>query len=101
MAIEIVPETDPTRLVAGQELAARVLKDGYPLAGFPLMALAAGQKTGSLAKTDSEGRVRFRLDRSGWWLLKGTELKRAPGSGSNWESHFATLTVFVAGKGRE
>ena len=95
MAIEIVPEADPTRLAAGQELPARVFKDGRPLAGFPVTALAADQKTGVLARTDTEGRVRFRLDRAGWWLFKGTEIKRAPGSASDWESHFTTLTVFV------
>jgi len=95
MALEIVSETDPTRLRAGDELSVRVLKEGKPLSGLPLVAVAAGQKHGTLAKTDSEGRARFRLDRKGWWLLKGTELVRAAGADSDWESHFTTLTAFV------
>lgn len=95
MALEIIPESDPTDLRTGVEFSIKVLKEGRALPGFPVIALAAGWKTGTLVKTDADGKARFRLDRRGWWLIKGTHLARSPATKSDWESHFTTLTAFV------
>jgi uncharacterized GH25 family protein len=95
MALELVAESDPARLNVGGELAVRLLKDGRPLAEFPVGLLAAGSKSGSFSKTDSEGRARVRFDRQGWWLVRATVLEPSSKPDLEWESRFATLTIFV------
>lgn len=92
LALEIVPESDPGTLAAAGVLAVRVLKEGEPFPDFALAAVrAAGKRT--LRRTDAEGRVSFVLDRSGPWLLAGTDLRPAKDGG--WESDFTTLTLIV------
>ncbi len=95
MDLEIVPQSDPTQAHPGDEVWFLVLKAGRPLAEFPVAALAAGAAKGTLSKTNSEGRVRFRLDRKGWWMIKGTHLVRGSSKGT-WDSHFSTLTILAA-----
>ena len=95
MRLEIVPEKDPTTLSIGGEVSFRVLREGRPLAGFALAAIAAGEKRPTMRKTDDQGRASFQLDRKGWWLLKGTELGRSAGPEADWESRFTTLTFEV------
>lgn len=95
MALELVPESDPTRLNVAGELPVRLLKDGRPLAGIPVGLVAAGAKSGSLATTDAEGRVRLRLNRPGWWLVRATVLEASSKPDLEWESKFTTLTVFA------
>lgn len=98
MALEIVPETDPTVLREGDELGVRVLKNGAPHAGFSLNAVAAGETKGETRKTDSSGRVVFRLNKSGPWLLRGTDVRKSTKPDADWESDFATLTLEVKQK---
>jgi uncharacterized GH25 family protein len=96
MALEIVPESDPTALTQGASLSVRVLAGGKPLAGFPLAAVSSGSPDRALAQTDAEGRVRIVLDRAGPWLLAGTKLSPSARPEADWESDFTTLTVWVA-----
>lgn len=98
MELEIVPEKDPTRLRSEEELPVRLLKDGKPVPDQAVGLVAAGAKTGSLTKTDADGRVRLRLDRAGWWLIRATLLERSSESDLDWRSHFTTLTVLVGTK---
>ena len=93
MELEIVPEMDPTSLKAGDELAVRLLLAGRPVRDLAVGFLAAGEKTGQLRKTDGAGRVSFRVERAGWWLLRATRISRSEKPGGVWTSHFATLTV--------
>lgn len=95
MALEIVPETDPTALTAGDELAVRVLNNGAPFSGFSLNAVAAGEGKGETKKTDNAGRVTFRLSKAGRWLLRGTNIRKANSADVDWESDFATLTLEI------
>ncbi len=95
MDLEIVPESDPTQVRPGDEVSFLVLKSGRPFPDFPVTALVAGATRGTLKKTNSEGKVRFRLDRKGWWLIKGTQLVRGS-SGGSWESHFSTATILAS-----
>lgn len=95
MALEIVPEKDPTALRVGDEFPVRVLKQGAPLAGFPVGLVCEGDKHGTLQKTNTEGRVTFKLSKAGRWLLRGTELRKATQPESDWESDFTTLTFAV------
>ncbi|MEW6734383.1 MAG: DUF4198 domain-containing protein [Acidobacteriota bacterium] len=98
MFLEIVPEKDPTTLNVGDEFPVRVLKEGVPLAGFALAIVHESSPKGQISKTDAQGRVTFRLDRKGRWLLRGTELRKVTQTEVEWESNFTTLTVQVGSK---
>ena len=95
MFLEIVPERDPTALKAGDDFPVRVLKDGAPFAGFSLNAVSAGETKGETRKTDSDGRVTFRMSKEGRWLLRGTDIRKSNQPDTDWESDFATLTLEV------
>jgi len=95
LALEMVPEKDPTRLKEGESLPLRILWQGKPISGLSVGSVGSGPGRGSLRKTDAEGRVSVVLDRPGPWLLRAT-LIRAAGSGEGqWNSHFTTLTLEV------
>lgn len=96
MVLELVPETDPTALEAGGSVTVRVLRAGKPVAGLSVGLAAGGDSKGSLSTSDSEGRVTFVLPQAGWWLLRTTQLEKSSKAAADWESHFATLTVFAA-----
>jgi uncharacterized GH25 family protein len=98
MALEIVPEKDPTTLREGDELSVRILKNGTPYGAFSLNALATGETKGETQKTDSAGRVTFRLNKAGAWLLRGTDVRKSTKAGADWESDFATVTLEVKSK---
>lgn len=95
MELELVPESDPTHIAAGEELRAQLLKKGQPAPDVSVGLVAANAKAGILSRTDSEGRVRLGFDHSGWWLVRVTLLEPSSKTGLDWESHFATLTLFV------
>jgi uncharacterized GH25 family protein len=95
MALEIVPEKDPTSLRAGDDFPVRVLKQGKPLADFPLGLIREQTTKGLIQKTNAEGRTTFKLNRAGRWLLRGTELRRSSSPDTDWESDFTTLTIEV------
>ncbi len=96
--LEIVPEQDPTALRAGEDFSVRVIKDGAPFADFALNAVSAGEKKGETHRTDSAGRVTFRLNKAGRWLLRGTDIRKSNLPETDYESDFATLTIDVGQK---
>ena len=98
MAVEIVPEKDPTALREGDELPVRVFKNGAPSPDFSLNAVVGGETKGETRKTDAAGRVVFRFDKAGKWLLRGTDVRKSTRSDADWESDFATLTIEVKAK---
>ena len=95
LALEIVPEKDPTALAANDELPVRVLKNGAPFPGFVLAAEHDPKSPRTLKTTDAEGRAVFVLDQAGPWLLSGTDLRRKSDT-ATWESDFTTLALRVA-----
>lgn len=95
MALEIVPEKNPTTIRAGDEFPVRVLRNGLPLPNFSLGIVREGNSFSEFQTTDAEGRVTFRLARSGKWLLRGTELRPSNKPETEWESDFTTLTIEV------
>lgn len=95
MSFEIVPETDPTRLHAGDEISVRLLKDGAPISGLAVGAVCEGDAKGIALKTDPDGRVRFRLEHTGRWMLRATDLRWSGRRDNAWRSHFTTLTLDV------
>ncbi len=99
MALEIVPEKDPTTLRAGDDFPVRVMKNGSPLADFSLGLVSEGNSISEFRKTDAAGRVTFRLKSSGKWLLRGTELRQSRKPGLEWESDFTTLTIEARARG--
>lgn len=92
LALEIIPETDPTAVRVGDQLAVRVLKNGKPSSGFALNAVAGGEAKGETTRTDSEGRARFAITKAGPWLVRGTDVRKSSRPEADWESDFSTLT---------
>ena len=95
MDLEIVPEKDPSTLHADDDLPVRVIRQGKPAASFPVGLVREGDAHGTLKTTDAAGRVTFRLDRAGRWMLWGTDLRRSVKPQTDWESDFTTLTLVV------
>jgi uncharacterized GH25 family protein len=97
LALEIVPEADPTTLTATQPLTVHVLEDGRPAVGLTVAAVAAGDERPIVGTADADGRLTLSLSRPGQWLIKAIRIRpgKAPGT---WRSRFTTLTVSVAGR---
>lgn len=96
LALELVPERDPTALRGGDTLFVRVLRHGAPLPGFSVGAIREGRSKAEFFRTDAKGRAGVVLDRGGRWLLNGTNLRRSTTSATVWESDFVTATLQVA-----
>lgn len=100
--LEIVPESDPTALTAGESLPVRVYLHKAPLAGFPVGARREGaaESADAFVTTDAAGRARIAFPRAGRWLLFGTKLHRVHEPSLEWRSEFVTMTVGVLPAGR-
>jgi len=99
-ALELVAERNPYALRAGQELPVRLTYQNRPLAGALVVAMnRSGPSERLAARTDADGRVRFRLSPGGMWLIKAVHMVPAPaGSDAEWASFWASLT-FEPGAG--
>jgi uncharacterized GH25 family protein len=89
--LELVAEKNPYALRSGEELPVRLTYQGRALSGALVVAMNKmdpGQKLS--ARTDAEGRVRFRLPQGGMWLVKSVHM--IPGAKADWESYWASLT---------
>ena len=100
LTLELVPETDPRRLVGGGRFALQLLFRGRPLEGALVKAFPKdGNERRLLARSDRQGRASFVLPEGGVWLINAVHMIDAPaGSGSRWESLWSSLT-FEAGAG--
>jgi uncharacterized GH25 family protein len=96
--LEIVPERDPTRLMAGDTLPVRVLRGGAPMSNFAVGAAREGAPHAQFFRTDASGRARIVLPTRGRWLLNGTDLRRSTKPDPVWESDFATMTIRVGAR---
>jgi uncharacterized GH25 family protein len=95
LPLELVPESDPARLRAGDTLVVRVLLDGVPLPGLPVGAVRPGGAVPARA-SDAAGRVSLALDAPGPWLIRATRLVEAGARDLDWRSQFTTLTLEVS-----
>lgn len=109
LPLELVPERRPAELAVGEELKARLLWRGEPLAGAQVRALAhAAPDDSRTTRTDAEGWASFRLDRAGPWRLAAVHMERVeepevPGEGAggrslpraDWRSTWTSLTFEV------
>ena len=93
--LELVAERNPYALRAGQDLPVRLTYENRPLAGALVVAMnRSGPAQKLAARTDSEGRVRFRVPPGGMWLIKAVHMVPAPaGTNAEFTSFWASLTV--------
>jgi uncharacterized GH25 family protein len=92
--LELVAERNPYAIRAGQELPVRLTYENRPLAGALVVAMNRQNPSEKLtARTDKDGRVRFRLRPGGMWLIKAVHMVPAPaGTKADWASFWASLT---------
>jgi uncharacterized GH25 family protein len=92
--LELIAERNPYATRAGEELPVRLTYENRPLAGALVVAMNRLNPSEKLAaRTDKEGRVRFRLRPGGVWLIKAVHMIPAPaGSNAEWQSFWASLT---------
>ena len=95
LALELVPEADPTRLRVGDTLGLRLLLDGRPLADFAVGAAPAAPGKPLLLRTDGQGRVSVPLGLGGPWMLRVTRIVPSAARAGQWDSAFTTLTLDV------
>jgi len=96
LALEIVPEQDPTLVRPGESLTVVVLESGRPMPGFALASSDGRERR--LQRTDAAGRASVQLDSPGRWLLAGTYIRKAGGPDAPWQSDFTTLTLQVGSR---
>src|SRR5438552_15905917 len=92
--LELVAERNPYAIRAGQDLPVRLTYENRPLAGALVVAMNRLNPSEKLAaRTDNDGRVRFRLRPGGRWLIKAVHMVPAPaGTRADWASFWASLT---------
>jgi hypothetical protein len=76
-----------------QPLEFQVLRDGRPLAGFPVELVSERSALGIWRETDADGKLRHSLPFAGRWLLRGTDLRASAQDSARWESRFVTLAI--------
>jgi uncharacterized GH25 family protein len=92
--LEIIAETNPYLCKIGDEMRFRVLFEGKPLPNVLLFANSkADPRQPFTARTDEQGRVSFRLEKAGVWMIAGVHMTAAPrGVDAAWQSYWASLT---------
>jgi hypothetical protein len=92
--LELVAERNPYTLNASQELPVRLIYENRPLAGALVVAMNRLHPSEKLtARTDEAGRVRFKLQQDGMWLIKAVHMVEAPaGTDADWVSYWASMT---------
>lgn len=96
MAMDIVRDGPHAALHAGDTISFRVLRDGQPLAGFPLELRTERSAFGIWLRTDADGRASVRVPFAGRWCLRGTDLRLSTRERDRWESRFVTLAFEAA-----
>ena len=92
--LELVAERNPYAMRAGQQLPVRLIYENRPLAGALVVAVNRMNPAEKMeARSDRDGRVRFRLRPGGMWLVKAVHMVAAPaGANAEWASYWASLT---------
>jgi uncharacterized GH25 family protein len=95
--LELVAERNPMALGDSRELPVRLTYENQPLAGALVVAVNRARPLDKLsARSDADGRVRFRLPGGGMWLIKSVHMMEAPaGAGAEWVSYWASLTFEI------
>lgn len=92
--LELVAERNPYTVGPDQDLPVRLLYENHPLAGALVVAMNRVNPAEKLsARTDKDGRVRFKVRPGGMWLIKAVHMVPAPaGTHAEWASFWASLT---------
>jgi uncharacterized GH25 family protein len=92
--LELTAERNPYAVRADEDLPLRLTYESRPLPGALVVAMNRLNPSGKLAaRTDKDGRVRFRLPPGGMWLVKAVHMVEAPaGSSAKWVSFWASVT---------
>ena len=96
--LECLLEKAPATWRPGAEIRLRVLHQGRPLAGALVKAISQAEPEKTLsARAGPDGRVAFRLERKGIWLVKTVHMIPAPkDTDADWESLWASVTFEVS-----
>lgn len=96
--LEIVPLQDVFKLNIGDEFSLQVLYHGKPTPNRAVVA--ANRWRANVARqrhrTDAQGRVRFRLERKGDWMIRLVHMETSQEAGVDWRSHWGNLTFTLA-----
>ncbi|HVK31108.1 MAG TPA: DUF4198 domain-containing protein [Burkholderiaceae bacterium] len=95
-AMDVLRQAPTGALAVGSEATFQVLREGRPLADFPVELVNERSPVGLWHRTDAEGRIRARLPLPGRWLLRGTDLRLSASDPTRWESQFITYAFEVA-----
>jgi hypothetical protein len=95
-AMDVLREAPQGPITTNAEAAFVVLRDGRPLADFPVELVNERSAAGLWHRTDAQGRIRARLTLPGRWLLRGTDLRLSASDPTRWESQFITYAFEVA-----
>jgi hypothetical protein len=92
--LELIAERNPYTVGPGQDLPVRLIYENRPLAGALVVAINRLNPAEKLsARTDKDGRVRFKVRPGGMWLIKAVHMVPAPaGARAEWASFWASLT---------
>ena len=92
--LELVAERNPYSTPNGEDLPFRLTYENRPLPGTLVVAINRLNPSLKLtARTDADGRVRFKLKQGGLWLVKAVHMIPAPaGTKAEWASYWASLT---------
>ena len=99
--LELVAERNPYAVRPDQDLPVRLIYENRPLAGALVVAMNRLNPAEKLsARTDKDGRVRFKLRPGGMWLIKAVHMVPAPaGTHAEWASFWASLTFEMRNAG--
>ena len=99
LTLELVSERNPYRLVPGDRLPLELLYLQEPVEGVLVTAIHRDQPLATLtARSDTAGRVSFRLPLAGVWLIKAVHMVADDGSlggekpDADWRSYWASVT---------
>lgn len=95
--LELIPESDPYKILPGEELSIRLLYLGNPIEGIQVRAFTKDQPQETIDhRTDGDGRVQFTLDQRGHWLVKAVHLIPLQSDPkARWESYWASMTFEI------
>ncbi len=101
-ALEILLDSDPTVMAAGDSVSFQVVYEGQPTPGAVVRVMADGDEEARFTlKTDQKGRAEYTLDRSGAWAIMTCWMqRRSERTNDYWDIHWASLTFAVPSAGQ-
>lgn len=94
LTIEFIPQRDPTNLSVGDSLVVRAVGQVQELESFAVGIVCGATGESRLLRTNRTGFVAFPITDEGWWMVKGTQLRR--NADGTFSSDFTTMTFYVS-----